>query len=173
MNANHFELLGIPTRFAVDAGVLERHYRAAQSCSHPDRHAAASAAERVAATRLTMLINEAYDVLRSPAQRARYLLDLNGCDPLGGGSGDLPPEFLMSQLEWREAMERARHSGAAGELQTIDQRLAREERAYAEQLVQLIDHDRNYADAGAVARRLCFVAKVRRDLGAMIDELDP
>ena len=37
----------------------------------------------------------------------------------------------------------------------------------------MIDVEHNYADAAALARRLSFLAKVRADLTALIDELDP
>jgi len=172
MTSNHFELFGLAPRFAVDPAMLEQRYRSAQAQTHPDRHAADGAAERLVSTQRTVRLNEAYAVLREPASRARYLLTLNGTDPLGPGGHDLPPEFLMAQLGWREAMERATRAHRSDELARIDSQLAAESRAYGEQLAALIDVDHNYADAAAVARRLSFLAKVRADLAALIDELD-
>ena len=41
LNQNHFELFGIPVRFEVDTGELDRRYRELQREVHPDRFAAA------------------------------------------------------------------------------------------------------------------------------------
>ena len=45
-NQNHFELFGLPARFAVDAAALEARYRELQREVHPDRFAAAPELER-------------------------------------------------------------------------------------------------------------------------------
>lgn len=172
MTSNHFELFGLLPRFAVDPATLEQRYRSAQAQTHPDRHAAGGAAERMVSTQWAVRVNEAYAVLREPASRARYLLALHGTDPLTQGGHDLPPEFLMAQLGWREAMERASRGHRCDELEVIDRQLEAESRSYAEQLACMIDVDHNYADAASVARRLSFLAKVRADLAALIDELD-
>jgi molecular chaperone HscB len=172
MAPNHFELLGLQPHFAVDAAMLEQRYCSAQAQAHPDRHAASGAAERLVSTEWTVRLNEAYAVLREPASRARYLLALHGTDPLASGGHDLPPEFLMAQLGWREAMERAARARRSEELERIDGQLAIEMRTYANQLAALIDVDHNFADAAAVARRLSFVVKVRADIATLLDEID-
>jgi molecular chaperone HscB len=43
---NHFELFGLPARYALDAQALDAAYRALQRTVHPDRHAASDAASR-------------------------------------------------------------------------------------------------------------------------------
>ena len=46
LSRNHFDLLGLPVRYALDAAALERRYRDLQSRVHPDKFAAAGEAER-------------------------------------------------------------------------------------------------------------------------------
>src|SRR6266850_1820053 len=46
LHQNHFELFGLPARFAVDAAALEARYRELQREVHPDRFAAAPESER-------------------------------------------------------------------------------------------------------------------------------
>ena len=43
---NHFELLGLPVRYAIDAKALDAAYRELQRSVHPDRHAASDDASR-------------------------------------------------------------------------------------------------------------------------------
>ncbi len=81
LNQNHFELFGLPARFAVDTAALEARYLELQREVHPDRFAAASQAEQRVSTQLATRVNEAYQTLKSPLKRAGYLLQLRGVDP--------------------------------------------------------------------------------------------
>ena len=62
---NHFELLGVPASYAVDAAQLESRYRDLQGQVHPDRFASASEAERRVALQWAARANEAYRTLRA------------------------------------------------------------------------------------------------------------
>ena len=66
LNQNHFELFGLPARFAVDAAALEARYHELQREVHPDRFAAAPDPERRASMQLATRVNEAYQTLKSP-----------------------------------------------------------------------------------------------------------
>ena len=73
---NHFELFGLPARFEVDMGALDAAYREVQGRVHPDRFVNASDAEKRVAMQWATRANEAYQTLRNPMLRARYLCDL-------------------------------------------------------------------------------------------------
>ena len=104
---NHFELFGLPARFRVDPGVLERAYRTLQSDVHPDRHASGSDAEKRLALQASARVNEAYRALQDPVARAEYLLHLRGVDVATETDNALPVAFLTVQLERREEAEEA------------------------------------------------------------------
>jgi molecular chaperone HscB len=104
---NHFELFGLPARFRVDPGALERAYRDLQSDVHPDRHAAGSDAEKRLALQASARVNEAYRALQDPVARAEYLLHLRGVDVRTETDNALPVAFLTEQLERREDAEEA------------------------------------------------------------------
>src|SRR5437660_915259 len=105
LNQDHFELFGLPARFAVDAAALELRYRELQREVHPDRFAAAPELERRASMQLATRVNEAYQTLKSPLRRAVYILRLRGVDPEFETNTAMPPEFLMEQMSWRERIE--------------------------------------------------------------------
>ena len=92
---DHFELLGLPLRYAVDSQRLESGYRELQSQVHPDRFASATEAERRVAMQWATRANEALRTLKDPIERARYLLQLKGYDTEEESNTAMPPDFLM------------------------------------------------------------------------------
>src|SRR6185312_15300702 len=107
---NHFELFGLPPSYGMDEEILEKAYREIQARVHPDRFAHAGDAERRASLQWTTRVNEAYRTLRNPVSRASHLLALNGVDVAFETNTAMPAEFLMEQMELREALEGATQS---------------------------------------------------------------
>lgn len=102
-----FTRLGLPRRFVVDAGDLERQYLARSRAVHPDYHAAASTADLAASTDVSAALNEAYTTLRDPFTRAEHLLALEG-GPSAAEQKQMAPAFLAEMLEAREKLEEVR-----------------------------------------------------------------
>ena len=101
---NHFELFGLPVSFEVDQQQLSERYRDLQRTVHPDRYANASDQERRLSVQLAAQINEALQTLKSPIQRARYLLEMRGVKFDEQRDTAIDPMFLMEQMELREAL---------------------------------------------------------------------
>src|SRR4026208_2627969 len=112
LTSNHFELFGLVPAFALDVARLDAAYRDIQAKVHPDRFAHAGDAERRASMQMTTRVNEAYRTLKSPVQRAKYLLELNGVDVAFETNTAMPREFLVQQMEIREKLEEARDVAA-------------------------------------------------------------
>ncbi len=101
---NHFDIFGLPVSFEVDTADLAERYRDLQRAIHPDRFANATDRERREAMQMAANINEAFQTLKSPLQRARYLLKLKGIDFDDQKDTSFDSEFLMEQIELREAL---------------------------------------------------------------------
>ncbi len=101
---NYFELFSQPVSFHIDAELLAQRYRELQRVAHPDRFANASDRDRRLAVQKASLINEAYQILRSPLLRGRYLLQLEGVKFNDEHVTTQDTEFLMDQMELRETM---------------------------------------------------------------------
>jgi molecular chaperone HscB len=108
----HFERLGLPRRFGLDAAEIERNYLARSRELHPDYHQLASTSEQRASMELTAALNEAYTSLRQPFRRAEYLLALEG-GPSAAEHKEMAPAFLEEMLELRMEIEELREAGRA------------------------------------------------------------
>jgi molecular chaperone HscB len=161
---NHFELLGLPARFAVDPGSLDRGYRELQSQVHPDKFAAATGADRRVAMQWATQANEAYRTLRDPLERARYLLRLKGYDTEEETNTAMPPDFLMQQMEWREAVAGARGARDAAALARLRAELAEAKHEMLRLLERALDADANFDAGCSLVRKLRFLEKLDEEI---------
>jgi molecular chaperone HscB len=169
--ANHFELMGLPAAFAIDAEALERGYRDLQSRVHPDRFASGSGAEKRVAMQWATRANEAYRTLRDPVSRARYLLSLKGFDTGEETNTAMPPDFLMQQMELREAAAEARAARDSRALEGLRQSIAAGREDMVRLLGRALDGDRNYDAGCSLVRKLRFLEKVDEELDDALEAL--
>ena len=167
-----FSLFNLPARFQIDATALERSYLALQAQVHPDKFAHLPEAERRLSMQWTTRVNEGYQTLRSPLNRARYLLSLQGVDTQEESNTSMPTDFLMQQMEWREALEEALQGKDIGVLEELEQRVQREVRFLQQQLAVDIDDTRDFSAASGIVRKLKFLEKLAEEIGSAFDELD-
>ena len=161
---NHFELLGLPARFAVDGALLETRYRELQSQVHPDRFAAGSDAERRVAMQWATRANEAYRTLRDPVGRARYLLALKGFDTGEETNTAMPADFLMQQMEWRESVAAASAARDAGALAGLRRDIDGARAEMLQMLGRAIDQDANFDAGCSLVRKLRFLEKLEEEI---------
>jgi molecular chaperone HscB len=172
LQSTHFELFNLPAAFAIDQSRLDQAYRKLQAEVHPDRFAAAPAAERLRSLQLATQVNEAYQILKSPLARARYLLHLNGIDTREETNTAMPPAFLMRQMEWREAIEEAEQAGDLAALDRLLAELRREWVALTDALQAELDSKHDYPGAAESVRKLRFLDKVQADIEQAIETLE-
>jgi molecular chaperone HscB len=163
---NHFELFGLPVAFGVDAERLDKAYRDIQAEIHPDRFAHAGEAEKRLSMQWTTRVNEAYQTLKKPFDRARYLLQLQGIDAMDPKNTVMPPDFLMQQMEWREALAEAGQSQDMGALQALEKDLRAHAKDLQAEMARLIDDERNYARASETLRKVRFMDKLLEEIDA-------
>ena len=107
---NFFELFNLPTSFDIDVNDLSSRFLKLQNLTHPDKHASSSDLQRRIAVQQSAYINQAFQTLRNPLQRAKYLLMLHGIDIDNEKNISMEPAFLMQQMELREQLESIRTS---------------------------------------------------------------
>jgi molecular chaperone HscB len=155
---NHFELFNLPAKFDIDLSALDTAYRDVQGRVHPDRFVNASDTEKRVAMQWATRANEAYQTLKNPLKRARYLVELNGIDLQTESNTAMPMDFLMQQMEWREALGEARAAKDGGALDQIDADLKRERKERLAKIGRELDAGQ-YEQAGQDIRALMFIEK--------------
>jgi molecular chaperone HscB len=78
--ATYFEIFSLPAKLVIDLPALEKSFYALSRRLHPDRFAARSAEEQVAALGESSRLNDAYRTLKDPIARTEYLLKLEGVE---------------------------------------------------------------------------------------------
>jgi molecular chaperone HscB len=139
---------------------------------HPDRFASAGDAERRASMQWTTRVNEAYRTLRSPVQRAKYLLELEGVDVAFETNTAMPPEFLMRQMELREALEAAGDARDADALDALRASLRADKLELERALAEAIDARRDHAGAAGLTRKLMFFDKLDAEIDLAYEALE-
>ena len=135
LDKNYFELFGLPSAFDVDPAGLAARYRDLQRRFHPDRFASATAPDRRLSLQLTAQVNAAFQTLKDPVARARYLLGLQGIDTGEDTDTAMDTAFLMEQMELRESLAEAREAADRHvRLESLRQRVDDEFEARSAQL---------------------------------------
>ena len=169
---NFFSLFNLPARFQIDTALLEQNYRALQAQVHPDKFAHLPEAERRVSMQWATRVNEAYQTLRKPIDRARYLLALHGVETQEETNTAMPVDFLMQQMEWREAIEEAQQAKDSAALDELQGKLQQDVRALQQQLALTLDDAHDYLAAAGIVRKLKFFEKLAEEISSAFDELD-
>lgn len=168
---DHFALFGLPQTFRLELAELEQRWRAAAAQVHPDRYASSSEAEKRLALMASTRVNEAYQTLKSPLARARYLLGLAGVDTAEETNTSMPPAFLMAQMEWREQIEEARDAANVDSLESLSRQLRQDVNLLITELATSLDDARDHAAAALLVRKLRFMEKLEQEIGDAIEAL--
>jgi molecular chaperone HscB len=163
-----FELFDIAPRFALDRTALDARWRALQTEVHPDKFAVEGAAAQRVAMQWAVRVNEAYQRLRNPIQRAAYLCELNGAAIEAENNTAMPTEFLMQQMAWREALDDARD---VDDVDALLQQVTDHRRTALTQLEKTLDQERDFAAAAQQVRALMFVERFAHDIDARLEAL--
>ncbi|MES2126534.1 MAG: Fe-S protein assembly co-chaperone HscB [Pseudomonadota bacterium] len=168
---NHFDLFHLPVAFAIDAQALDTAFREVQGQVHPDRFVNASDAEKRVAMQWATRANEAYQTLKNPQKRARYLCEMHGVDLQTESNTAMPMEFLMQQMEWREALGEARAAKDTDALDALDAQLQAERKTRMRGIEKNLDAG-DYAHAAQGVRALMFLEKFGEEVHYAFEALE-
>ena len=164
LTQDYFSLFELPRAYAVDDRALEAAWHRLQSQVHPDRYAHLPDADKRRSMQWATRVNEGFRTLQKPLARAQYLLVLAGVDAGVETNTAMSAEFLMEQMEWREAVAEAREAQEYGELEQLHYRVRQRMSKRYEQLAELLDDQHDYALAADRVRRLMFLEKLLAEI---------
>jgi molecular chaperone HscB len=168
LQSNDFELFNLPLTFAQDRATVDARWKDLQRQVHPDKFAAQGAAAQRIAMQWSVRINEAYQRLKDPVQRAAYLCELHHAPINAENNTAMPAAFLMQQIELREALDDADNGQNLDEISQQSKHLLLEQLSKVE---QLLDTDKNYLEAAQAVRALMFIERFQHDIDLRYEAL--
>jgi molecular chaperone HscB len=168
LDADDFELFGLPRRQAQDRAQIDARWKALQAEVHPDRFAAAGNAAQRLAMQWAVRVNEAFQRLKDPLRRAAYLCELHGAPVNAEHDTAMPGDFLMQQMAWREALDDA-EDGAA--VEALNEEVHAHRRDLLAELEATLDTRQDWPAGAAQVRALMFVERFVQDLDRRLEAL--
>ena len=167
--ANDFALFQLPQQFALDLLSLEQSWKALQRHAHPDMHAQSDASAQRLSMQWSVRINEAYQRLKNPIKRAAYLCELHGAPIDAETNTAMPADFLMQQINWREALDDAVSPQEVGAL-LVEVKAYRN--ALLKECVHFLDDVFDIQKAALSVRALMFVDRFIQAVVLQLDRLE-
>lgn len=169
---NYFELFGLNPVFDLDLSLLHSQHQRLQASYHPDRHVNSGEREKRLSVQMASRINQAYETLRDPVKRSRYLLEIRGARMPDDSETTSDSEFLMEQIELREALEACRGSDdALGCCSRIEAGLIERAGQLAAEFVECFEAG-NLDAAGHSSRKMQFIQRIQQQLSDLQFELE-
>ncbi|QKQ24081.1 Fe-S protein assembly co-chaperone HscB [Candidatus Ruthia endofausta] len=166
---NYFELFSLAVDFDINITKLNTEYQQQVAKFHPDKFASNSDKERVLALQNTSLINTAFNTLKSPLNRANYLLELNGINAFDETDTQMDVDFLMAQIELREALEIIRASKDELKLDNFIDNINLKISQNIKQ-IQTFFEENNLVQIKSLVRELKFYKQLSMQANQLIDE---
>lgn len=168
--AGYFAMFGLEPSFVIDAKALAATYRERAKEVHPDRFSHTSAAEQRQAVERAALLNEAFQTLKSPTQRALYLLRQQAELPDETTIQD--GEFLFQQMEWREQLETLQEHADVNALPAFTQELKQARSQIDAAFADCLNDPQQREHAERLARRMQFLDKIFYEVRQLEERLD-
>jgi len=169
LDKNYFELFNLAPSFSIALETLGQSFKSLQAQVHPDRFTNATEAEKRFSVQLSSHINQAYQTLRNPLERAKYLLQLHGESLREQNQTIRDPAFLMQQMELREALEALDSDpDPIAELMRMDDEISYQIKELYKEFETLLDSrvvpDSDLAQATDIVNRLQFLHKLQAEI---------
>ncbi len=161
--------MGLQPGFDLDLVALEARWKQLQREVHPDKYATQGAAAQRVAMQWSVRVNEAYQRMRNPLRRAAYWCELQGVKINAESNTAMPADFLLQQMEWREALDEAVTEQQLDRLLDNTQQARRD---HLQTLQHTIDTQRNADAAAQEVRALMFVDRFVSEIHQRLERLD-
>ena len=167
---NYFELFDLETSFFISDSNLKDSYRREIARFHPDKFASKTDSEKLQALQNTSLLNTAFEMIKSPLNRASYLLKLNGVDPFDEKDTAMDHDFLISQIELREELEVIESKTDTGKLDDFIDRIESHVQSKVESISNAFKDTSDTLEIKKNVRELKFYEQLAKESNKLMDE---
>ncbi|QAX82262.1 Co-chaperone protein HscB [Candidatus Pseudomonas adelgestsugas] len=167
----YFALFDLQQSFWLDLEQLATRYRELALEVHPDLFVGASEYKQRLVLERSASLNEAYQTLKSPTKRARYLLAMNG-DKLPIEVTVHDPDFLMQQMQWHEELEDLQSETNLAGLAVFKHTLKVAQNELNKSFAACWDNAAQRQHAECLMRRMQFLDKLTHEVHQLEEHLD-
>ena len=167
---NYFELFDLETSFFIDDEALNKAYQAQVTRFHPDNFANKSQTEQLQALQSTSLLNSAYTALKTPLNRASYLLNLEDVNPFDEKDTNMDANFLVSQIELREQLEDIKELHDNTVLDNFIERVQDFINDNVASISEAFSQSGDLQEVKNLVRELKFYEQLKKEANRLIDE---
>ena len=167
---NYFELFDLETSFFVDDEALKKAYQTQVTRFHPDNFATKSQAEQLQALQSTSLLNSAYTTLKTPLNRANYLLNLEDVNPFDEKDTNMDANFLLSQIELREQLEDIKKQKDSLALDDFIERVRDFINDNVTSISEAFTNSQDLQEIKMLVRELKFYEQLNKEANILMDE---
>ena len=161
--SQYFNLFQLEPSFNIDTEALEQTYRALAARFHPDKFASASAFEQKQAVMMSSTINDAYRTLKSPIDRAAYLLKSQNIELMHLNTLRFHQNSSCSRWNGRETLMDAQMEQNHDAIRALDQEIQEVQSNLYQDLQQAFEKQ-DYESAARWVRHGRFLNKLRNEL---------
>ncbi|GGI75784.1 co-chaperone HscB [Shewanella gelidii] len=169
---NYFELFNFTASFDLDTATLAERYRELQRAVHPDNFANDTEQQKLLSIHRAAQINDGFQTLKNPIRRAEHMLSLRNIDISHETKTLKDGQFLMQQMEWREALEDINHAEDPDEMiDELYRSFSNYENEMTKRLIALLnsEQENDWLLAADQVRKLKFMAKLKDELAKIED----
>ena len=167
---NYFELFDLETSFLIDDEALKKAYQTQVKRFHPDNFATKSHEEQLQALQSTSLVNSAYTTLKTPLNRASYLLNLEDVNPFDEKDTNMDANFLLSQIELREKLEAIKELQDDLALDDFIEQVRDFTRDNITSISKAFTQSRDLQEIKTLVRELKFYEQLSKEANILMDE---
>ena len=167
---NYFELFDLETSFFISDSILKDSYRREIARFHPDKFASKTDSEKLQALQNTSLLNTAFESIKSPLNRASYLLKLEGVDPFDEKDTAMEHDFLTSQIELREELEVIESKADSDQLEDFILKIDSHIQSKVESISNAFQVNSDSLEIKKDVRELKFYEQLAKETGTLLDE---
>ncbi|UOF93510.1 MAG: Fe-S protein assembly co-chaperone HscB [Bordetella sp.] len=166
IDIDYFSLFRLPNQFIIDVELLKRSWISAASIAHPDRYVGSSfAIEKISSVQFSSYINKAYQTLKDPLLRAKYICERSGINFEIERTHLVSKAFLSKQLEWHDWIDECGND--FDKLCDLTSQLKKEITNIHDSLESLLDKKRNYKQAATKVCEWMFLEKLMKELDSI------
>ena len=168
---NYFELFDLETSFFIDESSLKEAYQREIARFHPDQFASRGDSEKLQALQNTSLLNTAFESIKSPLNRASYLLKLEGIDAFDERDTSMDHDFLISQIELREELELLRLKQNPDDLEDYLDKVEEQIQSKIDLISDAFKENKGHLEIKKDVRELKFYEQLLSESSKLMDEL--